>query len=221
MANEISVTKISDFALQNTLERVINWSISKFGSDEIIKAKEDFFMKMGKVFYDDECYDNRMTLFTDHFLFERYIESRKDYKYLTPYIIYLKEHNDDPLILHHRYSIYSIVSKKNDKIYLWDILAEEKLEVEFVHNESPLGMNKNMIIQGFIFETKNKALLSNGLIFHPPESFSILKKTIKIERKNRCFYKSKFLSLAAKTQLKTLRHSHVENQTIYTLNSLS
>ena len=221
MANEISVTKISDFAFQNTIERVINWSISKLGNDEVIKAKEDFFMKMGKVFYDDECYDSRMTLFTDHFLFERYIESNHDYTYVTPYTIYLKEHNDEPLILHHRYSIYSIVSKRHGKIQLWDILAEEKLEVEFVHNESPLGMNKNMIIQGFIFETKKRTLLSKGIIFHPPESLNILKKTIKIERKNRCFYKSKFLSLAAKTQLKNLRHSHVGNQAIYTLNSLS
>src|SRR5690606_23808253 len=57
--------------IDDELEAALVWAQQYFGDEEVIQAKEEFFWKTGKVFYDDPFYESRMAYFIDHFLLER------------------------------------------------------------------------------------------------------------------------------------------------------
>lgn len=86
--------KLSEF-----LELVASWTLEKCGEEEFVVGKEEFFMRTGKVFFDDPVFENRMSYFVDWFLNERPLgpagrsigeNSVNEFKGLTPFQVFFE-----------------------------------------------------------------------------------------------------------------------------------
>ena len=53
------------------MERLIEAVTTKDFSEEVIKAKEEYFSKAGGIFDDDKSFENRMVSFTEWYCFDR------------------------------------------------------------------------------------------------------------------------------------------------------
>ena len=72
-----------DLSLDEAMEALIHWTGSQIGSEDVIRACEEFAVTTGKVFHDDDFYDSRMSHFMDHYLFERTIDGQTPYQRLS------------------------------------------------------------------------------------------------------------------------------------------
>ena len=211
---ELSAT---DHIVDQDIELIVQWTKDLFSSDQIIKAKEDFYWKSGKVFSHEEWFHRRMSYFIDQFVFSRVLEIKDDkFKSQTPYEAYKKDPNLPTLSLKSfRHSFFKVTKIGLKTMNLKDLLQKKKHVITSRPNETFQGVEKGHIFQGFFYDLGYVKFLSRGLVFHPKKSHGFLEKCIKKHLKSETKDEAKFLSLAAKAQLKTLRHPHVAGLTIY------
>lgn len=204
--------------IDRCLETVIDWVNRDFGMNALVQAKEEFFWKTGKVFYDDEFFAQRMGYFIDFFLFQRPLAvANPALAGMTPIQAYCELFASDrgwPL-KDARHSLFSVQKVKEQEMYIVDMLCDEKYTISKRENETFRGVTKKQVFQGFVYVESTRNLLSRGLVFHPTEAVSGIKKFLKRAKKERGFDEMNFLARLARQQLRQLRHRHVDPKLIY------
>jgi hypothetical protein len=205
--------------LLSYIDNILDWVTKTYNTDEIAKAKEEFYWKTGKVFSDDDLFSSRMDYFTNYFLFQRNFDSAsKTAPSVTPFQAYL-QHNQikesQNIIAGSRHSLYQIAKIGSDHLILADFFTEERLLTTFAEGEVFHAFNKKDIFQGFLFLCQDKLTLGKGLVFHPSITSSLLKKHIKNARKSDDFEEIKILFLLARKQLKHFRHPNIPPKQLY------
>jgi len=206
------------------IEKLTHWAEREFGNDELVSAREEFFSKFGKVFYDDPFFGSRMSYFINHYLFERPI-TKQGIKNITPVRYYLDTNpertNAATIQATHELSlcihgIFQVVKIRNneDAIFL-NLLTNDKIPMRLPKNYRLFGLKKNQILQGFVFRTQVGYHPAAGIAYHPDGVFQILKKAIKMKDIVREDNHLGFLGQTASTQLKAIRLKHVDPKTIY------
>jgi hypothetical protein len=231
--NQKIVAVTSDFASQAddaggsidaAIEKLTHWAEREFGSEELIAAREEFFAKFGKVFYDDSFFGSRMSYFINYYLFERSI-TKEGVKNISPVRYYLDlnpERTDAASIqvIHELslciHGIFQVLKVKNnqDAIFL-NLLTQDKIPMRLPKNYRLFGLKKNQILQGFVFRTQTGYHPAAGIAYHPEGVFPILKKAIKAANKSADADHLEFLGRTASSQLKATRLKHVDPKTIY------
>lgn len=210
-------------AVDDQLERILIWSQTRFGEDELIRAKEEFFWKTGKVFHDDPFYEQRMGYFLDCFLLERPVSNLASDKMLTPFSIYEEEHLLDSSakieLKAYLHSVFQITKTSSHTIVVQDIITEQKYTIAARAEESFKALQKKEIFQGFLYILSEKILLSHGIIFHPSKAARIIKKQIKKSLKSDDFDPLRELARFARQNLRHLRHAHVDPKRVYASSS--
>jgi hypothetical protein len=206
------------------IEKLTHWAEREFGSDELIAAREEFFLKFGKVFYDDPFFGSRMSYFINYYLFERPV-SKNGSKNISPVRFYLDTNpertdaaaiqatHELSLCIHGIFQVIKIKSSE-DAIFL-NLLTQDKIPMRLPKNYRLFGLKKNQILQGFLFRTQNGYHPAAGIAYHPDGVLPILKKAIKAEFKSLDADHLSFLGRSASTQLKATRLKHVDPKTIY------
>jgi len=201
------------------LEYLLDWSALTFGEQELVSAKEEFFWKTGKVFYDDPFYNTRMSYFQDYFLFQRPLAvAEKEYRSMSPFILYSeKQAIQHPLaITGTLHSIFQVTKCLPAKMWVTDLLdASTKYEIQLRTGQSFCGISKKDIFQGFLYANEDVNVLSYGVVFHPSDATSLIKKQAKFYQKDQSFDKLRLLSRWAYLQIRHLRHLHVDPRRIY------
>jgi hypothetical protein len=205
------------------IEDVVSWTERKYGHEEVMAAREEFFWKMGKVFDDDPFFHERMTLFLDFFVFLRPISqlAGTDAE-LTPFVAYKTIHNPGdtetrkvaPVSGVH-YSIFEVLKVSELQLTVQDCWSKERYIVSSRGDQKFRGINRKDLFQGCLYLRKDDTAISLGCIFHPPESWRVLKKLIKRSAKDAQFDIVKELTAFARINLKCLRHPHVNPKRIY------
>jgi hypothetical protein len=205
------------------IEDVVAWTDHKYGQDEVKAAREEFFWKMGKVFDDDPFFHERMTLFLDFFVFLRPVSqlAGTDAE-LTPFVAYKTIHNPGdtetrrsaPVTGVH-YSIFEVLKVSDLELTVQDCWSKERYIVRARGDQKFRGITRKDLFQGCLYLRKDDAAISLGCIFHPPESWRVLKKFIKRSMKEAQIDMSKELAGFARINLKALRHPHVNPKRIY------
>jgi len=215
MAVDLHVGGAFRTAVDEFLESLISWSVARCGVDEFVRAKEEFYHLMGKVFYDDENYHHRMQYFLDYFLFERTPEDpRRGNTPMTPFEFYLKQH-PEALIGGFTHSLFRVHKLYPNAMLLKDLLAEQKFRIQKQEEEIFKGISKGDVFQGFIFHLREHSVLSRGLIFHPIQAHRLLQKSLKEEQKRSPWSPPKTLARFARQQLKHARLKHVDPKLVY------
>lgn len=199
------------------IEQIILWINDYFNPEQIIKAKEDFYWKSGKVFSHEEFFHQRMSYFIDQYVFTRILEeSDPKFRGKTPYEAY----TSDPTLpqLHtksFRHSIFIVTKASQNSITIKDLMTKQKSTLHNRPSETFTGIEKKFIFQGFYYTVNEKNFLSHGLIFHPKNCHRVLRSLIRKHLNSSNQDDSRFLSAAAKAQLQNLRHPNIDSTSAY------
>lgn len=204
--------------LEKCLEHMLLWAYQKVGSETLVQAKEEFYERTGKIFPDDDFFNDRMSYFIDQFVFERPLGLNDDDPGQTIFEAYLKQNEANTPIQGFIHSIFSI-HRINDKLLtLRDLFTNERHKITRTEEANFQGIGKKDIFQGFIYQLESHKTLSRGLVFHPHTSHSIIKKHLKSLQKQGTFETHPILSDLAMQQLRHLRHGHVHPKLFYQKN---
>lgn len=214
VAVDDSILGLADSPVDRSLEQMLHWAADEFGDELVVKAKNDFYWKNGKVFPDDEFYPSRMTYFVDQFLFQFAQTFADDDRRLSLYELFKEEH-EPTAIKGVRHSIYKVKSFADDKLRLVDLLSHKQLTVKKRANETFFGIKKRLIMQGYIYYCGDDAFLSQGLVVHPQVcTKQILRYIADVQDAGR-YDSAAVLSRFARLQLRHKRHRHVDPTVIY------
>ena len=202
------------------IESVLEWVQEKFGDEQFIKAKEEFYWKNGKVFHDDIFFHNRMVYFVDSFIFKRPLEtSNSEFSNKTPFQAYCASKElDKKILVYSQLSVYQLLRIKEKEVVIRDLFSGKKLSVSVPSKPKCSGLQRGDYIQGFVYFSENLAILSRGLILHPTKVGRIIKSKVKEISKSDEYEHLRTLALFARQQLKHLRHKHVDPAIIYQQN---
>ncbi len=205
---------LSSYSVDADVERLLQYTQQKFGQDQIVQAKEDFFWLMGKVFHDDDFYEARMTYFLDTYLFERPI--RTNNRTLNSPLYLFKD--ETPIgfeITSFRHSLFHIKRLNAQKVLVNDLLEGQSFEVHGKPGESFKHLENKQILQGFVYRTKDQSFWSKGIIYHPIPANSIILRSVKQFQNDPNISFTKILGLFAKQNLRYLRQGHNDPKKIY------
>jgi hypothetical protein len=191
-----------------------------------------FQQNIGKVYYEEAFYHERMTYFLDFFLFQRPVESQDSgdsSPSLTPYLYFLQSEYCEGKILPNlvieqlhslqffKHSVFEVCKIRPEKMIVKDLFDEKKIEIKPQHLSGFQGFFKGDILQGFVFPIGSLAYLSKGIIVHPKEVASPIKGNIKKLKKSGEFHDFSFLAKIAKYNASYLRHRQISPKKVYQL----
>ena len=200
--------------IDECVEKIVHWAEDFYGQDAIIQAREDFFDSAGKVFHDDHFFHERMSLFLDYFIFERKLQKNEGDIPESPFEAFSQLH--EPHITNFRHSMFEAAKATDTNLEIVDALTKERIKISPRGLQRFDGIQKKDMFQGFLYKVGDQNYLSHGLIFHPKDSWRMMRKEIKKWRSKsdmNSFVKD--LYLWAKTNLKSVRHAHVSPKVIY------
>lgn len=208
-----SILGLEGSPVDKALDGMLYWVNQEYGEQLIVKAKDDFYWRNGKVFHEDDFYPSRMTYFVDQFLFH-YIPERESGSTLTLFDLYREEH---PLsaIKSVRHSIFRVRSLGKEKLKIIDLLSNKQLVVKRRQNETFFGIKRKQILQGHVYSCGDEMFLSLGLVFHPSAcTKQILRYIADVQSAGR-YDPAAVLARFARLQLRHKRHAHVDPTVIY------
>jgi len=196
--------------VEKYLEQILLWAHKSLGPEPLVQAKEDFYERTGKVFHDDSFFNDRMSYFIDYFIFERQLPSHNG----SAFDLYQKEDTNHCIhgVWH---SIFSIHKLHDQYLTLRDLISTERHKIPRSKETSFDGITKKDLFQGFIYNLGPQKTLSRGLIFHPIDSHSSIKKYLKLQQKKSSLDVDQVLIRFAKQHMRHLRHGHVNPKLFY------
>ncbi len=212
--------------VDDLLEFLIAWSQDTFGVDELVGAREAFWVATGKAFTADPFYDARISYFFDHYLFERPVS--RDGVTTTPFAHYRRRLDEglvaplapdaDALVrqlAEFRHSLFKILKVQDRSMVVEDLVDKKRYQIRPKADEIYTGLEKKNIFQGFVFPSGAVAHLSLGIVLHPPRAAALLRRHLKIHQKAAALPVLSLLFKLAAIQIRHLRHKHVDPKTIY------
>ena len=172
--------------MEQDLKSHIENALMEFSKDEhyqtLVKAKETYFSKTGKVQEEDDDYESRMTLFNEWYVFHFTYGGLGD----TPIRRYMARRSLPEEITECFYNVVHSVFEFTGKnlrgqMILQDLLHNKKVTLSRDTKSVPLL--KGDLFLGRVLLSKKSGHLLNGLCLLPREVKSIIKKESKRIRK--------------------------------------
>ncbi len=209
---------------QNSIEKVLTWSKDFFGEEEIVSAREEFYWKTGKVFEDDEVFEQRVKYFWHYFILERPVQAEK-YVQKTPIEVCASEKVKLPVFspdeLRRFYHGVFLVKKSNGVVLeVEDLLTGFKIRILSNDSSEFLGLDKSTIFQGYIFIRHGRVSLSHAVIIHNQSLLAKIKKFIESTVSSEDYGPLYTLSKLAKAHLDSYRYNRVPVEKHYDLQKL-
>ena len=208
------------------LEAIVMRSEREFGKSAFVDAKERFQALFGKVFPEGPFYETRMSYFLDYFVFLRPLPAGTGAP--TAFLRFCNEiarmfdsggNLAGPLVRameSFRHSLFQIVNvPAANSMTIRDMRTGATYDIRRKTNESFCGFTRDAVFQGFVFPDGDHAYLGNGLIMHPPQAVSIIRKFLKKAESGQDFDEQAILARLAWVQLKALRHNRAGAKRIY------
>ena len=150
---------------------------------EIYQAKQEYFTEFGIVNEDDPDFENQMDIFLAWYLFDRNL-TKFD---LPPVKLYFRRHADGlpedqralfQNLIDSKHSIFEILKRKDDTLYLRDYCTRDKYEV--VDQRYSLGFSKGDIFEARLIPLPDgkRHCFAAGFCFHPKESAKFIESSV-------------------------------------------
>ena len=164
------------------LNQLIEYVTTERFSDEIHKAKKEYYKIAGELFEDDKTYENRMTTFLEWYLFDRLLTD----KTITPLELFIEE-NRDKLTLEYMHAyegflrsihgLFIIKKIKDDQVVVYNLFDENKYVVS--EKEGSIFFHKNDIFEGRIIPFNDKYFFTGTFCYHPKDALKFIKTEAK------------------------------------------
>jgi hypothetical protein len=196
------------FFLDRYIEGLVDELQLAIGADDIVSAKEEFFIQFGKVFPDDEIFEQRMSLFSEWLVMKKRWPKFEHETFLSTC------RTGQSPIVQFFYSVFLIQKSTESSISVYDFYSKKKFVVRVKPSEKFVALSKGSLIQGFIFETEEGIFLGSGLIDHPQSITRTEKKVAERTIKDEASL-DEYMCDLARIHLKHFRHNHVDARKIY------
>ena len=202
---------------QEYMEKLVESVTTKEFSEEVIKAKKEYFSKVGEIFEDDKYFENRMVSFTEWYCFDRiseqYQKSPLEHFIDTNMPIWSKQKLDIYTeFLKNIHSVFYVNKIKKDEVVIQDMSDSKKFTISM--NQSNLIFHKKDIFEARLIPFKEEYYFSGSFCFHPNQIYRKIKKKLK-EKSNNQTEKMKFLFLLSSMSLKLERSRNINYKDIY------
>ena len=154
-------------------------------SKSIIKAKEQFSLKAGKLNYAEESYLQRIKAFLYWFLFNWPKNDSYQEKPIEAFIRSLEgkdERDYGKQLLDHSHALFLLKGRSKAGFGVENLFTKQKLTV--AAQDSFAGIDYGNWFETRIFKVEGSYLLADYLILHPPVVLKMVKKQIKLGPKN-------------------------------------
>ena len=201
--------------LQEHFEKVLREFSGEEHYQELINAKEEYFVLTGKALEEDEDYESRMSSFNDWYILQ-FISKEGN---RPPIEVYLEKNGIEGELkksfLEHNHSLFEYSGKSMRGIpVLRDILHDKKVYLDKDH--SVISLLKGDIFLGRTLEFEGNNFLMNGMCFLPKEVKSVLKKNAKKVRKQKNPTEEiNFLLFVESLKTKWQRYGHIDIEKIF------
>ncbi|MCB9092597.1 MAG: hypothetical protein H6621_12870 [Halobacteriovoraceae bacterium] len=194
--------------------------ISDEYSDDLVKAKKDFFAKTGEVQDEySDFYEAKMNCFNEWFLLNYKTRWDDKEKFLNKVV---KKHsslnldeNQFQSLLNARYSLFEYIKVNfRGKIIIKDWFQNKKIALADDH--PPLSVLEGEIFTGRMIDYQGKSYLLKGVCLLPAEVKNLIKKQVNLVKKGKidCTEEELLLKLEnLKTQ--SLKYPHVSPDKIF------
>lgn len=212
-------------SLDGVIENLIQWAQQSLGDEEILRAREEFLARVGKVFSDEPHFLPFMSFFLDYLLFER-PASRAIWESLqghfpdaspTDVTLFTVAARSKPwpspatkappvLELEGcRHSIFEVLQVTRDHAVFKDLMNDEKVEVFSRGGESFVWMAKKDYLQCHLYQWGGKHYIGDGVLGHLGVVRRAIRKRLKVHKKEQKRSNLDFLLNLVFAKLKHLR----------------
>jgi len=207
----------------STVTYQVQTILKDFGQNDFYellkKAYTQFCDLTGKCDSDSPEYEARMNSFNDWYVF--HFENNDEKKI---FVRYFDEHGVDSELAkafyNVNYSVFKVQKVVKGKIYLTDILHDQRLKV--LEEDSSVGLVPEDIFVGRTVFFDKRHYLLKGVCTIPRESFSEVEKYSKKIRSNYLYNNEEnFLLNLEKLKVKSMHYKHLPSSKIFSLTSLA
>ncbi len=199
------------------MDKLVEDVTTKEFSEEIIKAKKEYFSTIGEIFEDDKSFENRMVSFIEWYCFDRISE-----KYGKPPLEHFidvnssawdKKDNDVYTgFLLNIHSIFYLKKIKTGHVIVEDMCESKKFTV--IQTQTNLFFQKGDIFEARLIPVRDEFHFSGSFCFHPNELYRKIKRELKKVSYNRS-NKNEFLTRLSTMSLKLERSRRQDYKDFY------
>lgn len=206
----------------STVTYLVQNILKEYGQNdyyELLKEANSVYEELtGKCHPGSDDYEARMNSFNDWYVFHYRPENEKKI-----FVRYFDDHGiATPMaksFYNVNFSVFKVTKAIKGKIYLYDILHDEKIKI--LEEDSSVGLVPEDLFVGRIVEFEEKFYLLKGVCTIPRESFSEIDKYCKSFRKRKLYnLENKFLLNLEKLKVKSLNYKHLTSDKIFNIASL-
>jgi len=189
-----------------------------FIANEIVRAKDQYFQKTGKINQTDEYFSNRMNAFLLWFFYDWQLAENS----MSPHSYFISElekknisaaKSNDCYNKKQIHSLFCFIRKKNSKLIIKDIVTGKKYRV--YDDYSLIGYTKGSLFETRLFESEEDSyLFANYFIHHPYIVRKGIKKAVKKTKKEKKSMKSLLLKLHS-FHTKWTKYRNIDIKSIY------
>lgn len=201
-------------------ERILKLYTHGIFSEEILKAKMEFFERSIPSLEDDASYFNlRMSQFHDWYIFTRKLTGLG----MTPVefglqdLEFVRESGDKELfksLLNHNHSLFEFVKARNTDVTVLDLFTNKKTTVK--NSNIFAGFHKDELFSVRVIPYKDSYVFSKGFCLHPPDASDYLRREVQSILKKKGFDKEAALLKFTRMKYKAEQYKHILPKYIYT-----
>jgi hypothetical protein len=186
--------------------------------EEVKRAKDEFFSRVGQVAEGSENFESQMKAFLDWYLFDRPLSKSEVCPvkmFIFDFINNLPE-NDRSIfqdLAKSTHSLFELLKVKGSDVYVKDLFNSENYIVE--DSDVNAGFSKGDIFEGRLIQFKDKLVFGSSFVFHPKECRSFIIKEIKKIRTLDPRNHLRLMHRLAMMKMKCEQYSHIDVKNIY------
>lgn len=202
---------------QALIDRVLADTVSGKKSEELARAREDFFRRTGRVYEEDPQFEGRLQLFFDWFLFDRPLDEVG----ATPIRVYIDRHRSDlpeeerrvlDGFLTNHHALFELLAEGGGILDLRDLTTGETFQVE---ERRALGVLPGDFFDARVVPFPGGMRFTGAFCFHPREARRAIRRRIRSARKEGMLDWTPLLHDLALKSLKIEKYRYVRVQDIY------
>lgn len=188
--------------------------------DELMKAKQDYFQRVGRVAEASEKFESHMSNFLDWYIFDRPLTREQ----ISPAWVFFRDLERAPNvsederqiyrdITQNSHSIFEFIKQKRGDLYVRDLFDKEIYLVE--DSDTNEGFREGDLFETRLIKFRDQLVFGTSFVFHPPVCKKFIVKAIRAIQGMGPEARMKLIHKYAVLRLKSEQYPHVEVKDIY------